>query len=201
MLSDVDAVLKSLLRAVIPSPVVVRIGRPATPDGPVVCVVPRSVREDLTARTAAGWHDRYDNEGRVTGRQASRRRFRFHYQVEAAAADAAVERDLLDAALVAFVEHPTVPAQHLSGTAFGDGPPVGIEFAHPDCPLPDPHGTAARFALDVVLIASYAPPVRTDLAAAPDRVDLGVHREPRATAAAADRRPRKPRGVVREGRG
>lgn len=180
MLSAADAALKSFLRTALPS-TDVRISRSldegSAGTSPVVRVIARGIREDLSARTAAMWQDVRDDDGRVIARQPSLRRFRFHYQVVADAGDAEAEHAVLDAVLRAVA---------------GAAPSMALELAVLDSTPP-----AERFTLDLAVTVSYTPPARTELASNPDSVVLGVRRgqEP----GPVDHGPGRPHGVIREG--
>lgn len=175
----------------------VLIGSPGEA-GPAVGVRLRSIREDLTARNT-GWQDRMDEQGRVVARELPPRRFRFHYLLTAHAADADAEHALLGSILVGLARHGVVPAEHVPTTLRESGPPIGLELAHPDCPLPGCHpGGPPDGGLDVVLIACWSPAPLVDLAPAPDTIMVGAGAitPPPARPPRADRPA--PRGVITE---
>lgn len=197
MLSEVDATLISLVRQAIEPGVPVLVGSPDEA-GPAVGVRLRSIREDLTARNT-GWQDRVDEHGRVVARELPPRRFRFHYLLTAHAPDAVAEHALLGAVLVGFARLGVVPAEHVPTSLRESGLPVGIELAHPDCPLPGCQpGAPPDGGLDVVLIACWSPAPLVDLAPTPDTIMVGAGALPPAPP-----RPRRtdrpaPRGVISE---
>jgi hypothetical protein len=202
VLHNVDAALRSMLAEALPAGTAVRFDPPEPSwrgGADTVGALLYRVVEDITARAAA-WSDVRDGDGRVTARVPVERRYRSSYLVTAWAADPAREHALLGAALAGLGAGLTVPAAHL-GEDLHD---VEIAVASPEFPgapmeLWSALGVAPRASIEVVLTAPVPAKPVTDLAPAPDQVDLGVaapgtplDQEPDGPA------PARPRGRITE---
>jgi hypothetical protein len=180
MIADVDASLRSLLRAtalhgskvdvVFDSPTRTWADQVAED---VVDAYLWEIRED-GARSHGDWEDVRNEQGRVTGRRPPLHRYRLRYLVTAWGGSAEDEHRLLSTVLGALADSLAIPAEHLSGDLAEEGLPVFLSVALPsnaDAPpwdLWSTLGVAPRPALDVVAIAplprqaelSAGPPVR-----------------------------------------
>ena len=202
MLHNVDAALRSMLAEALPAGTAVRFDPPEPSwrggKNTVGALLYRVV-EDLTARAAA-WTDARDEQGKVTARVPAERRYRSSYLVTAWAADPVQEHALLGAALAGLGGGPTVPLVHLSE----DLHDVEIAVASPEFPgapmdLWSALGVAPRASLEVVLTAPVPRTPATDLAPAPDQINLGVAAPGAPIDPAPDRpTPPRPRGKITE---
>ena len=180
MIADVDASLRSLLRAtaldgstvdvVFDSPTRAWADRVA---GDVVDAYLWEIREDV-ARGRGDWEDVRNEQGRVTGRRPPLHRYRLRYLLTAWSGSPAGEHRLLSRLLGALADSLAIPDEHLRGDLAEEGLPVFLSVAlPPDTGAPPTDlwsalGVAPRPALDLVVIAplpgpaalSAGPPVR-----------------------------------------
>jgi hypothetical protein len=176
MIADVDASLRSLLRATAlhGSAVDVVFDAPTQQwrdhvSGSVVNAHLWDIREDVTRRQN-DWEDLRNDEGRVVGRRPPLHRYRLRYLLTAWGANVADEHRLLSSLLSALAGEQAIPAEHISGDLVDEGLPVFLtvalpapgEEARPD--LWSALGIAPRPALDVVVTAPLPRPVAATVA-------------------------------------
>lgn len=177
MIADVDASLRSLLRATAlhGSNVDVVFESPTRQwadhvTGSVVNAYLWEVREDLTRRHN-DWEEVRNDQGRVTGRRPPLHRYRLRYLVTAWGGGAAGEHGLLSSVLAALANEQAIPAEHVTGALVDEGLPLFLSVALPaegDMPPPSDLwgalGVPPRPGLDVVVIAPLPRPVATTAA-------------------------------------
>jgi hypothetical protein len=176
MIADVDASLRSLLRATAlhGSDVDVVFDSPTQQwrdhlSGSVVNAHLWDVREDVSRRQN-DWEDIRNDEGRVVGRRPPLHRYRLRYLVTAWGRNVADEHRLLSSLLSALADEQAIPADHVSGDLVEEGLPVFLtvalpspgEDANPD--LWSALGIAPRPALDLVVTAPLPRPVPATVA-------------------------------------
>jgi Pvc16 N-terminal domain len=177
MIADVDASLRSLLRATAlhDSKVEIVFDSPTrawadTITGDVVDAYLWEIREDV-ARSRGDWEDVRDEHGRVTGRRPPLHHYKLRYLLTAWGKNPASEHRLLSSILGALADEQAIPSNHISGELASEGLPVFLSVALP----PDASGlpwdlwgalgVAPRPALDLVAIAPL--PRRAALPAGP----------------------------------
>lgn len=202
MLHEIDAVL----RAALAGGAAVDFATPdaswaAAVTGPTVNLFLCRVTEDPQAREG-NWTEHRDGRGRVVGRQPPPRRYRAGYVLTAWDADAEAEHALLGAALGTLTAFDVVPAGLLVGSLGATGQPVTIDVGHPHLgsakPAWESLGIRPRAYLDVVVTVVAVPAPVTDLAEAPDTVDLGIGSAPRSAPAGRSANGAAPRKRVQE---
>ncbi len=205
MIADVDASLRSLLRAtaldganadVVFDPPTRQWSDQA--GGSVVDAYLWEIREDLSRRHN-DWEAVHNDQGRVTGRRPPLHRYRLRYLLTAWGGTTADEHRLLSAVLSALADEQAIPAEHVSGDLAEEGLPVFLSIALPaegDVPPPSDLwgalGIAPRAALDLVVVAPLPRPAATT-AAAPVR-------ERRITVATPDGTPEHVPSAIRDER-
>jgi hypothetical protein len=171
MIADVDASLRSLLRATAlhNSKVEVVFDSPTrawadTVAGDVVDAYLWEIREDV-ARSRGDWEDVRDDQGRVTGRRPPLHHYRLRYLVTAWGKTPVAEHQLLSSILGALADEQTIPAEHITGELASEGRPVFLSVALPPeaagglpVDLWGALGVAPRPALDLVAIAPLPRP-------------------------------------------
>jgi hypothetical protein len=176
MIADVDASLRSLLRATAlhGSDVDVVFDSPTQQwrdhiSGSVVNAYLWEIREDVSRRQN-DWEDIRNDEGRVVGRRPPLHRYRLRYLMTAWGANVADEHKLLSSLLSALANEQAIPAEHVSGDLVDEGLPVFVTIALPspgeDAP-PDLWGAlgiAPRPSLDLVVTAPLPRPVPATVA-------------------------------------
>ena len=137
MIADVDASLRSLLRATAlhNSKVEVVFDSPTrawadTVAGDVVDAYLWEIREDV-ARSRGDWEDVRDDQGRVTGRRPPLHHYRLRYLVTAWGKTPVAEHQLLSSILGALADEQTIPAEHITGELASEGRPVFLSVALP----------------------------------------------------------------------
>jgi Pvc16 N-terminal domain len=194
MIADVDASLRSLLRATAlhDTDVDVAFDSPTRQwseqvRGTVVDAYLWEIREDL-GRRHNDWDELRDVQGRVTGRRPPLHRYRLRYLLTAWGGSTIDEHRLLSSVLFALADEQAIPAEHVTGELVEEGLPVFLSVAMPgegDTPPPSDLwgalGIAPRPALDLVVVAPLPRPAAIT-AAAPVR-------ERRITVAALDGTP------------
>lgn len=178
MIADVDASLRSLLRATAlhgtNADVVFNSPTRQWSDHVSSSVVDAylwEIREDLSRRHN-DWEAVHNDEGRVTGRRPPLHRYRLRYLLTAWGGTTADEHRLLSAVLSALADEQAIPAEHVSGDLVDEGLPVFLSVALPaegDVPPPSDLwgalGIAPRAALDLVVVAPLPRPAATTAAA------------------------------------
>jgi hypothetical protein len=170
MIADVDASLRSLLRAtalhgskvdvVFDSPTSAWAG---TVTGDVVDAYLWEIREDV-ARSRGDWEDVRDEQGRITGRRPPLHHYRLRYLVTAWGKTPASEHQLLASILGALADEPAIPEEHITGELASEGLPVFLSIALPpdagslQWDLWGALGVPPRPALDLVAIAPLPRP-------------------------------------------
>jgi hypothetical protein len=156
VIPTVDQALRELLGKRLPDGAAVLLG---PPDGgqPAVSLTLFGLRDDTRGR-GAGWDDVRGADGTLLGRRAPTRRYELSYVVQAHAADAETEHELLGQALIALTDGD-------SGMELRLGEALPCELGFPP---------AASFVLTVSTV--YVPPLDTELAKAADEMHLGVAR-------------------------
>ena len=194
MIADVDASLRSLLRATALHGTNVDIVFDAPTRqwadqvrGSVVDAYLWEIREDLSRRHN-DWEELRDERGRVTGRRPPLHRYRLRYLLTAWGGATADEHRLLSSVLSALADEQAIPADHVTGDLIDEGLPVFVSVALPgegDTPPPSDLwgalGVAPRPALDLVVVAPLPRPAPSTTAA--------PVRERRITVAAPDGAP------------
>jgi hypothetical protein len=176
MIADVDASLRSLLRAtalhgstvdvVFDSPT--RAWSEHVASG-VVDAYLWEIREDVTRRQN-DWEDIRNDDGRVVGRKPPLHRYRLRYLLTAWGGTPADEHRLLSSVLASLADQQAIPADHISGDLVDEGRPVFLTVALPadgDNPPTDlwsALGIAPRPALDLVVTAPLPRPVPATVA-------------------------------------
>jgi Pvc16 N-terminal domain len=176
MIADVDASLRSLLRATAlhGSTVDVVFDSPTQQwrdhvSGNVVNAHLWDIREDVSRRQN-DWEDLRNDEGRVVGRRPPLHRYRLRYLVTAWGANVADEHKLLSSLLRALADEQAIPTEHISGDLVDEGLPVFLTVALPspgEDASPDlwsALGIAPRPALDLVVTAPLPRPVPATVA-------------------------------------
>jgi hypothetical protein len=170
MIADVDASLRSLLRATAlrESKVDVVFESPtrAWADalaGDVVDAYLWDIREDV-ARSRGDWEDVRNELGRVTGRRPPLHHYRLRYLLTAWAKSPAAEHALLAKVLGALADEQVIPAEHITGDLAAEGLPVFLSVALPSENDGTPSdlwgalGVAPRPALELVATAPLPRP-------------------------------------------
>lgn len=161
MIPTVDQALCDLLRKRLPERTFVLLVGAATPalddPRPAVSLTLIGLRDDPRGRSA-GWDDVRDADGTVLGRRPPTRRYELSYVVQAHAADAETEHDLLGQALIALTDEDTG---------------VGYELRLGDS-LPCERGFPPRAAFVLTVNAPYVPPIDTNLAKPADELHVAV---------------------------
>jgi hypothetical protein len=169
MIADVDASLRSLLRATAlrNSKVEVVFDSPTrawaeTVTGEVVDAYLWEIREDV-ARSRGDWEDVRDEQGRVTGRRPPLHHYKLSYLLTAWGKNAASEHRLLASVLGALADEQAIPDEHITGDLATERLPVLLSVALPsDAGSPwdlwGVLGVAPRPALDLVVIAPLPRP-------------------------------------------
>jgi hypothetical protein len=170
MIADVDAALRSLLRATAlrDSKVEVVFDSPTREwadavTGDVVNAYLWDIREDVS-RSRGDWEAVRDEQGRITGRRPPLHHYRLRYMVSAWGKSPAVEHRLLSNVLGALADEQAIPAEHISGDLAGEGLPVFLSVAlPPDAGVTPPDlwgalGAAPRPVVDLVVIAPLPRP-------------------------------------------
>jgi hypothetical protein len=188
VIRELDLSLAVCLQRWLPADVTVGFEAPAAswldepPAGRLVDAFLYDVREEPSARVAEAVLLR-DENGRAAGWQAPIRRFRFSYLVSAWCGGAAAEHELLAAVLVGCVTETTIPVDCLVGVLAGSPQPVLLQCAPAERPVSSVEVWASltvpsRTALDVLVVASVIPELRTELAPSARSIDLGVSGRP-----------------------
>jgi hypothetical protein len=170
MIADVDASLRSLLRATAlrDSKVEVVFDSPTrawadTVTGDVVDAYLWEIREDV-ARSRGDWEDVRDAQGRITGRRPPLHHYRLRYLLTAWGKNPASEHQLLSSILGALADEQAIPAKHITGGLASEGLPVFLSVALPPdagslaSDLWGALGVPPRPALDLVAIAPLPRP-------------------------------------------
>jgi hypothetical protein len=179
VLHEIDAALRSLLRAGLPDDTTVRFDAPdGAWHGPGLDVFLYGVREDLTARMST-WAEARDPQGRLLGRQPPMRRYHVHYLLTGWSKTAEDEHRLLGEAMAVFATHEVIPPDHLDGSLRAAELPVAVSLGHPELGSATPDvwsalGIPPRVALDVVVTATLVPALVTNLAEGARSVELGM---------------------------
>ena len=176
MIADVDASLRSLLRATAlhGSTVDVVFDLPTKAwsehvAGAVVDAYLWEVREDVTRRQN-DWEDIRNDDGRVVGRKPPLHRYRLRYLLTAWGGTPADEHRLLSSVLASLADQQAIPSEHVGGDLVDEGLPVYLTVALPadaDNPPTDLWGAlgiAPRPALDLVVTAPLPRPVPATVA-------------------------------------
>jgi hypothetical protein len=176
MIADVDASLRSLLRATAlhGSTVDVVFDSPTKAwsehvAGGVVDAYLWEIREDMTRRQN-DWEDVRNDEGRIVARRPPLHRYRLRYLLTAWGGTPADEHRLLSSVLASLADQQAIPADHISGDLVDEGLPVFLTVALPadgDNPPTDLWGAlgiAPRPALDLVVTAPLPRPVPATVA-------------------------------------
>jgi len=177
MIADVDASLRSLLRATAlrGTDTDVVFDPPAGPwaeqvRGSVIDAYLWDIREDLTRRHN-DWEDVRNEEGRITGRRPPLHRYRLRYLLTAWGGTTADQHGLLSSVLSALADQQAIPAEHVTGSLVEEGLPVFLSVSVPaegDAPPPSDLwsalGVAPRPALDLVAVAPLPRPAATTTA-------------------------------------
>jgi hypothetical protein len=170
MIADVDASLRSLLRATALRDTKVEIVFEAPTrawvDGlsnDIVNAYLWDIREDVS-RSRGDWEDVRDEQGRITGRRPPLHHYRLRYLLTAWGKTPASEHQLLSRLLSALADEPAIPAEHITGDLTGEGLPVFLSVALPsDAGSAPPDlwgalGVTPRPALDLVATAPLPRP-------------------------------------------
>jgi hypothetical protein len=176
MIADVDASLRSLLRATAlhGSTVDVVFDSPTKQwsehvSSGVVDAYLWEIREDVSRRQN-DWEDIRNEDGRVVGRKPPLHRYRLRYLVTAWGGTPADEHRLLSSVLASLADQQAIPTDHVTGDLVDEGLPVFLTVALPadgDNPPTDLWGAlgiAPRPALDVVVTAPLPRPVPSTVA-------------------------------------
>lgn len=159
MIPTVDQALRDLLRKRLPDGTAVLLAVPtalgATDLQSAVSLTLFGLRDDARGRSA-GWDDVRGADGTLLGRRAPTRRYELSYVVQAHAADAESEHELLGQALIVLTDEDTGLDLRLGET------------------LPCELGFPPRAGFVLTVNAPYVPPVDTELAKPADEVHLGV---------------------------
>jgi len=178
MIADVDASLRSLLRATAlhGTDADVVFDSPTRQwsehvSGSVVDAYLWEIREDLSRRHN-DWEAVHNDQGRVTGRRPPLHRYRLRYLLTAWGGTTADEHRLLSSVLSALADEQAIPEAHVTGDLVEEGLPVFLSVALPaegDDPPPSDLwgalGVAPRPALDLVVVAPLPRPAATTAAA------------------------------------
>jgi hypothetical protein len=177
MIADVDASLRSLLRATAlhGSTVDVVFDSPTQRwsekvAGNVVDAYLWDVREDVTRRQN-DWEDVRNDEGRVIARRPPLHRYRLRYLLTAWGGSATDEHRLLSSVLSALADQQAIPTDHITGDLVEEGLPVFLTVAipteayTPTTELWGALGIPPRAALDLVVTAPLPRPVPLTAAA------------------------------------
>jgi hypothetical protein len=178
VIASVDQALRDLLRKRLPDGTAVLLAVPKDPQQAVSLTL-FGLRDDARGR-AAGWDDVRDADGTLLGRRAPTRRYELSYVVQAHAADAETEHELLGQALIALTDEDTGLELRLGETR--------------PCEL----GFPPRAGFVLTVSAPYVPPIDTELARAADEVHLGVARTVRPLTPPAGDRKRWSRKRIEE---
>jgi len=170
MIADVDASLRSLLRATAlhDSKLDVVFDAPTRQwseqlAGGAVNAYLWEVREDVTRRQN-DWQDVRNDEGRVVGRRPPLHRYRLRYLLTAWGGSTTDEHRLLSSVLASLADEQAIPADHVSGDLVEEGLHVFITVAlpadrdNPPWDLWGALGIAPRPALDLVVTAPLPRP-------------------------------------------
>jgi hypothetical protein len=176
MIADVDASLRSLLRATAlhGSDVDVVFDSPTQQwrdhvSGSVVNAYLWEIREDVSRRQN-DWEDIRNDEGRVVGRRPPLHRYRLRYLMTAWAGSVADEHRLLSSLLTALANEQAIPSEHVTGDLVDEGLPVFVTIALPSPDESTPPdlwsslGIAPRPSLDLVVTAPLPRPVPATVA-------------------------------------
>ena len=163
MIPGVDQALRDLLRKRLPVGTAVLLAVPNDKQTAVSLTL-FGLRDDAQGRSA-GRDDVRGADGRLLGRQAPVRRYELSYVVQAHAADAETEHDLLGQALIALTDEDT-------------GLDLKIGAA-----MPSELGFPPRASFVLTVNAAYVPPIDTELAKPADEMHLGVAKTVRQPAA------------------
>jgi hypothetical protein len=177
MIADVDASLRSLLRATAlhDSKLDVVFDAPTREwsehlAGSAVNAYLWEVREDVTRRQN-DWQDVRNDEGRIVGRRPPLHRYRLRYLLTAWGGSTTDEHRLLSSVLASLADEQAIPADHVSGDLVEEGLPVFITVAlpadqdNPPWDLWGALGIAPRPALDLVVTAPLPRPATLPSAA------------------------------------
>jgi hypothetical protein len=195
VIADVNRALRGLLAPLLPEACEIRFAAPQDDKaGDAIMFFLADVREDEKA-SGTDWTDVRDTDGRVVARRPPVRRFDLDYLVTVAAADPAVEADLLDAVLVAVD-----PGRRLAAELLGDalaGNPVTLRLGMGAATAYAGLGGPPRTTLRVIANAPLVLPVVTDVAAPAENIRLDVAAPGRAAPARqpAQAAPRRWRGT------
>jgi hypothetical protein len=170
MIADVDASLRSLLRATALRDTKVEIVFEAptrawaeTLNADVVNAYLWDIREDVS-RSRGDWEAVRDEQGRVTGRRPPLHHYRLRYLLTAWGKSPAAEHALLAKLLGAFADEAVIPEEHIAGDLATEGLPVFLSVALPSDNGVAPWdlwgalGVAPRLALDLVATAPLPRP-------------------------------------------
>jgi hypothetical protein len=170
MIADVDASLRSLLRATALNDTKVEVVFEAPTQAwveslsaEVVSAYLWDIREDVS-RSRGDWEDVRDEQGRITGRRPPLHHYRLRYLLTAWGKSPAAEHQLLSRLLGALADAPAIPAEHITGDLAGEGLPVFLSVALPsDAAAAPPDfwgalGVTPRPALDLVATAPLPRP-------------------------------------------
>ena len=167
MIPTVDQALRDLLRKRLPDGTAVLLGAPTEPLAAVSLTL-FGLRDDARGRSA-GWDDVRDADGTLLGRRPPTRRYELSYVVQAHAADAEAEHDLLGQALIALTDEDTG---------------LGYELRLADS-LPCERGFPPRAGFVLTASAAHVPPIDTELAKPADEMHMAVAKTVRPLAAPA----------------
>jgi hypothetical protein len=159
VIPGVDQALRDLLRKRLPDGTAVLLAAQtdlgADDKRTAVSLTLFGLRDDTRGRSA-GWDDVRGADGTLLGRRAPTRRYELSYVVQAHAADAETEHELLGQALIALTDDDT-------GLDLKLGESMPCELGFPP-----------RASFVVTVNAAYTPPLDTELAPPADAVHLGV---------------------------
>ena len=178
MIPGVDQALRDLLRKRLPDGTAVLLAVPE--DGQTaVSLTLFGLRDDARGRSA-GRDDVRGVDGTLLGRRAPVRRYELSYVVQAHAADAETEHELLGQALIALTDDDT-------GLELKLGQSMPCELGFPP-----------RASFVVTVSGQYVPPIDTELAKPADEMHLGVSKTVRPLLSPASQRKQWARKRIEE---
>jgi hypothetical protein len=188
MLRDLDLSLAAFLTGLLPSGTAVEFGAPDAswasdpPQDRCVGAFLYDVRE-AQPPASDGIMTR-DANGHATGWQPPVRRYRVSYLLTAWPDPS--EHELLGSVLAGCATVAAIPPGCLHGVLAETGEPVPLTLASPDRAADALRLWAGlrvrpRAALDLMAVASLVPPLLTELAPAPQGVEVGMRRKPAPT--------------------
>lgn len=197
MFHEVDRALREWLRSGLPADVLVDFAAPseslvvrATEGGGAVNCFMYEISEQ-PGRAVGNWVGVRARDGAIVGRQPPIRHYQVFYAVTAWAADAEKEHELLGNVLATIALQDTIPLPCLTGSLRAADRPIPVSVADAGLPgigaeLWSALGAAPRTVLNVVVTVPLVPPMVTDLAPRPERVELGAENRRSAAEPAAD---------------